>query len=85
MNDTERKMHIAEMAAKFYRTLESILTNPGSAMQKDGIDLIADINNIIAEIDKLEDPSSIAIVRTRMELAKHRLSQAMMTTEVQGE
>lgn len=85
MNDTERKMHIAEMAMKFYQRLESVLMSPSSTMQQDGIDLIASLNNIIAEIDKLEDPASVATIRTRLELAKHRLSQAMMTTDVQGE
>lgn len=83
MTDDERKLYIAEKMMKFYNRMESILFNPNSAMQEDGIKLVSEVNDIISEIDKLEDPSSLAHVRTRLELAKHRLTQAMMTNTPQ--
>jgi hypothetical protein len=79
MRDDERKIYIAELMGKFYNRMQSVLESPASAMQNDGIQLLAQVNEIIQEMDKLENPSEVSLVRERMELAKHRLSQAMMT------
>lgn len=80
MNDIERRAHLGEMMNKFYQKMESIMQTPSSTTQQDGIALLHDVNEILSEFDKLENPLGVEQFRIQFELVKHRLQQAMFTT-----
>lgn len=81
MNDTERRAYIGEKMNKFYKKMESIMQNPTLTTQDDGLKLLQEVNDILAEFDKLENMNGVAHFKVQFELVKHRLQQAMFTTE----
>ena len=83
MEDKERRLYITEKINKFYEKMEAIMQNPNATTQEDGIKLLHEVNSILEEFEKLENPEGVEQFRIQFQLVKHRLQQAMFTSKPQ--
>jgi glutamate mutase epsilon subunit len=81
MQDQERKLLIAEKMQSFNKKIEEMMTNPLAVTQENGLKLVAEVDEIIQEIHKLESIAGYEALAARMEFIKHRLLEALFTTE----